>query len=342
VTATLTSPSGSKQDSQGDTFPWLGLRSDFLQARPQAEQLRVFDLTARVSHALRLWAVRYPLIRRVRVWPLALSVAAAAPFASAQTLISTARVSLWVFTLDDIFDEERVPEREMVRRVDRYRALVRGMPTEMGEDSLAVALREIRADLTSYPLFESLGDEWAKALCGTIDGMMCEYRWRAALAADASAPLPSYEEYVANGLYSIGGPPHIWASLITTDDASTPERIDRLRPMERIASTCIRLANDLQSYRKEVAEGNINGLVILGKVFEALGMSPEEAHRRADERVRAHIEDGLSTLAVLQRAVLTGTRRPEATIADIARFVCNFYQAHDYHTFLSQAGINGG
>jgi Terpene synthase family 2, C-terminal metal binding len=343
---TLTIASTAVQDDRKPTpneaFPWLGLRSRFLESHSQVDQLRIFDLTARVSHSLRLWAVRYPLVRRVRVWPLALSVAAAAPFSSVDALISTARVSLWVFTIDDIFDEERVPESEMVKRADRYRALAHGKSVDIAEDSLATALQEIRQDLTRYPLFASLGDEWANSLCGTIDGMMREYQWRAMMRQDPAAPMPSYEEYIANGLYSIGGPPHIWAELITINDASTPDHIERLRPMERIASTCIRLANDLQSYRKEVAEGNINALVLLGRALEAAGFSATEAHQQAECRVRDDILDGLATLDVLRSSASTRTRRPEGAIADIARFVCDFYQEHDYHTFLTQAGMTNG
>lgn len=340
MTSTSTPPlvHGDHKTSQAEVFPWLGLRSRFLDARSQVEQLRVFDMTARVSHALRQWAARYPLVRRVRVWPLALSVSAAAPFAGVEALISTARVSLWVFTIDDVFDEERVPESVMMRRADRYRAIAHGHSVETDEDSLATALQEIRRDLRRYPLFGSLGEEWANSLCGTIDGMAREFEWRGMLERNPNAPLPTYEEYIANGLYSIGGPPHIWADLITGNDPSTPEHLEQLRPMERIASTCIRLANDLQSYRKEAAEGNINSLVLLSRMLEAAGVPPSEAHQQAERRVRDDIADGLATLDVLRTTAGTKTRRPERSIADIARFVCDFYEEHDYHTFLTQAG----
>jgi Terpene synthase family 2, C-terminal metal binding len=342
LTSTIAPPSdqGTQKPAQAEAFPWLGLRSQFLEARSQVDQLRIFDLTTRVSHTLRLWAVRYPLVRRVRVWPLALSVAAAAPFSSAEALISTARVSLWVFTLDDIFDEERVPESEMMKRADRYRSIAHG-GSPSAQDSLSAALYEIRQDLTRYPLFAELGDDWANALCGTIDGMVREFQWRAMRVRDPEVELPTYEEYIANGLYSIGGPPHIWSDLITTNDPSTPDHLDQLRPMERIASTCIRLANDLQSYGKEVAEGNINALVILSRILESAGVSHADAYRQAERQVREDIGDGLATLEVLRASACTRTRRPEATIADIARFVCDFYQRHDYHTFLGQAGVDG-
>jgi terpene synthase-like protein len=319
--------------------PWGGLRSRFLASLDPGEQVRIFDLSARTAQTLHRWAARYPLIRRIRVWPLSLSVAAGAPFASVEALISTARLSLWVFTLDDLFDEERVPQSELMKRAERYRALAHGeIPCPNG-DSLATALCEIRDDLAKYALFGPLGTEWANSLCGTIDGMMREYNWRLAYrkGADENATLPSYGEYVATGRYSIGGPPHIWAALITSDDASTPAHLDHLRGMEELASTGIRLANDLQSYQKEIQEGKINALVILSRELRARRVSEANAYAQAEARVRADIEAGLGRLTRLRDSAVTDTARPEAAIDNIARFVCDFYTHHDYHTFLAQA-----
>ncbi|MBV9119069.1 MAG: hypothetical protein JOZ39_00040 [Chloroflexi bacterium] len=318
-----------------ETSPWAGLRSSFLAARDTAEQVHIFDLSARMVPPLHRWAARYPLIRRVRVWPLSLSVAAAAPHSSVEALIASARVSLWVFTLDDLFDEERVPQGELMKRAERYRAIAQDQPTAQAPDSLASALREIRQEIGTYPLFAHLGQEWANALCGTIDGMTREYYWRLAYRKDGGATLPSYEEYVANGLYSIGGPPHIWAAIITTGDPSAADHIEELRQMERIASTCIRLANDLQSYAKEITEEKFNALVLIGRELEANGVAPDEAHRQAEARVREIIADGIDELGRLQAKVGTKTGDPEAAVADIARFVCDFYNTHDYHTFYT-------
>src|SRR5258707_7448046 len=144
--------SPNARDSQ-----WAGLRSRSLASLDPAEQVRIFDLSAGTSQTLQRWAARYPLIRRVRVWPLSLSVAAGAPFTSVEALISTARLSLWVFTLDDLFDEERVPQVELIKRSERYRALAHNEIAPPSGDSLATALCELRDDLATYPLFGALG-----------------------------------------------------------------------------------------------------------------------------------------------------------------------------------------
>ncbi len=312
--------------------PLSGLQGAFLQARPVTEQVRIFDLSIRASRTLHRWAARYPLIRRERVWPLSLSVAAATPFMGLDGLMLTARMSLWVFTLDDLFDEERVPQAELLRRASRYREIAAGRDTDTTADSLASALIEVRNDLAAHPLFGALGTHWERALCGTIDGMLHEYRWRSSYRDTGASALPSYDEYVATGLYSIGGPPHVWSALIALGDPSTPAHVPWLQSMERLACTCIRLANDLRSYQKEVQEGKINAPVILTQQLLQTGLSPDEAYRRAEASVRAHIQRDLRVLARYRAAPRTATHQPEAAIDDIARFVCDFYTDHDYHT----------
>lgn len=315
-----------------DPSPVAGLQISFLDHLPLAQQVRIYDLSVRASRPLQHWANKYPLIRRERVWPLALSVAAAAPFASVEALIATARLNLWVFTLDDLFDEERVPLAELLRRAERYRAIAHRRAADAADDSLAMALRDVCDDFARYPLFQTLGDGWAEALGGTIDGMLCEYRWRDAFRDQTTEALPSYAEYVANGLYSIGGLLHVWATLITIDDPSTPHHLEHLLLMGRLACTCIRLANDLQSSHKELAEGKINALVLLSQGFLREGMPLDEAYAQARRRVQADITAALRQLAILQAVAQTDTGEPEAALADIARFVCDFYVEHDYHT----------
>jgi hypothetical protein len=106
--------------------------------------------------------------------------------------------------------------------------------------------------------------------------------------------------------------------------------------MVRGASVAIRLANDLRSYEKEVAEGNVNSLVILGRQARAEGQDAATAHTAALAYVRQAIVDCLTELDTLERGAVTRTGQPEAAINGIATFVCGFYRQYDYHTFLRQ------
>lgn len=318
-----------------------GLHSEFFAKLTEEQKLKIFDLTARASRELHRWAAKYPLIRRVRVWPLSLSVAAAAPFASLNALVSMARVSLWVFTIDDLFDEETVPFTELRRRVERYKEILGGAKPQPNteRDTLALALSDIREDLLQYDLFPALSEDWAKAIIGTLDGMMLEHEWRVDYRQNrTSAALPDYDAYVEYGLYTVGGPPHVWTALIAIDDHSVLNNYEILTELGLKASVCIRLANDLRSYEKEIREAKINSVVILQRQALKQGIVEKDSLSWACERVEQGIQDSLHKCTELYERSHTMTGNPERAILDIARFVCDFYVNHDYHTFTAGAG----
>lgn len=328
-------------NTSSDAELTYGLQSRFLEELDHVQKLRIFDLTTRASRELHRWAARYPLIRRMRVWPLSLSVAAAAPFASVEALVSMARVSLWVFTIDDLFDEEIVSSAELVRRIRRYKQILAGEQVSRAEerDTLVLALQDIRDDLAEYELFGELEEDWGAAVRGTLDGMMQEHEWRTHYRVEGTgAHLPTYEEYLENGLYTVGGPPHIWTALIALGDRSILDNYNRVRELGLSASTCIRLANDLRSYEKEIREAKINSVVILQREALIQGHNHDKSLDWACEVVRHEIQRELARCAALQKQASTKTGYPERAIADIARFVCDFYINHDYHMFNTAAG----
>ena len=99
---------------------------------------------------------------------------------------------------------------------------------------------------------------------------------------------------------------------------------------------CASVWNDLQSYQKEIGKGNINALVILSSDLMKSGVPADTALEQAKRRVHADIGEGLDRLSQLREAAVSHTGHPEATIDNIARFVCDFYAHHDYHTFVAQ------
>jgi hypothetical protein len=312
------------------------LKSVFLSALSDDERVRIFDLTARTARAVHPWVVNYPLIRRVRVWPLSLSIAAAAPFCSVNALATTAHMNLWVFTVDDLFDEEIVPFRELRRRMQRYQQILSGERAQPGgeRDTLVQALQDIRDDLASYPLFEQLEPHWKEALSQTLASMTEEHRWRS-VYRETGGGLPSYDEYLQHAVYSIGGPPHVWTMLIAINDPSTLAHLPRLTQMGYHASLCIRLANDVQSYAKELSEGKINSIILRQRELMAAGIDEDTALQRARAAAVEGIRGGLARLVELAQLDRTETGWPEQAIVDIARFVTDFYVHHDYHTFTT-------
>ncbi len=318
-----------------DAWPASGPGGDLLDALHRETKGQLTATLELTAPRLDDWAKRYPEINRSRILPLVMSVAAATPFCDARAVESTARMSLWVFTLDDLFDERRCPDGELFERAKRYQVIaISRSAWPAGIDSLGTALAEVKEDLASYELFPSLEEQWAVAVCQTIQAMMVEHRWSGAFRLLGAEALPSYEEYVENGLYSIGGPPHVWSALITIGDPDTPNALGVLRRMERLASTCIRLANDLRSEAKEALEGKVNAFTILKTLYGKDGASATEAAELAHARVRSEIAKGLADLRELEGKAVTRTGLPEKAIAGIARFVCDFYAEHDYHTFL--------
>jgi hypothetical protein len=316
-------------------------QNQYLRGQDPSVRHSIFEKATWVSEALGAWAAPYALIRTVRTYPLALSVSAAAPFENRLELLNTARVNLWVFTLDDLFDEEGLPPAVLLERAASYRAIAHGEPLADASDPLALALGEVMSGLATYPLFQVLREEWANALCRTIDGMVQEHRWRLAYRRDGLAALPAYEEYVENGLKSVGGPPYVWSAIITTGDASVPWHLRHLREMERVASTCVRLANDLQSFTKEIAEEKPNSLLIVRQAMIRRGLAPEDALHEAQISIQAAITRELADLDSLEAQARTRTGRPEAVTANIARFVCEFYARYDYHTFAKETQPGG-
>ena len=319
-----------------------GLKSAFLAQLDTTQKLRVFDLTARSARELHRWATGYPLIRRVRVWPLCLSIAASMPFATIRPIVTIARMNLWGFSIDDLFDEEIVPMAELQRRVARYREVLAGARVDpLGErDTLVLALQDIRDDLQTYALFGALRERWAEAVTGLLDGMVGEHVWRIEQQSGIT-PAPTYDTYLAHSLRSIGVAVHAWTLLIALDDHSALAHLEQLEQMAGSAALVIRMANDLQSYEREMTEGKINSITIRQRDEQARGTSAAASLSYARAAAQHDIGEALQRLAELQRLRCTATGRPEQAIADLARFVSDFYVNHDYHTFVTGTGRSG-
>jgi hypothetical protein len=97
--------------------------------------------------------------------------------------------------------------------------------------------------------------------------------------------------------------------------------------MASIANRCVRLANDLRSAEREASEGGINALVILSSLGALEGTTNFDAASWLQTKIAA----GLAELETLRNYSVTDTGRAENSIADIARYICEFYGHRDFY-----------
>jgi hypothetical protein len=308
----------------------------FLQALPQVEQHRIASLTVEAAELLTAWSAAYRIVRPVRILPICLSVAAAAPFADLQAIVDTARVSVWIFALDDVFDEGQCTQAELATRAMLYEGILLDRPTPAEDDELAVMLRQVKAGLAGHPLYAPLGTEWALALNGTIRAMLQENEWREAFQQQMLTRLPDYDAYLACGRQSVGGPPHMWAAILTTNDSTAIQQRDYLAWMVEQSSAIIRLANDLQTYERELREGKLNSLQILCQSPQCDRLPAGATIHDASQYVQEQIQQTLDQLEALGQQPRTVTGRPELALVRIAQYVAEFYRRNDFHTAMAQ------
>ena len=277
------------------------------------------------------------MVRPVRILPICLSVAAAAPFANLQAIIDTARVSVWIFALDDLFDEMDLPQAELVQHANTFANILRGRPETEPASELSDMLMIVKARLASYPLYEQLGSRWQEALIGTIEAMLQENEWRLEYQEYGAAVLPSSESYLECGRKSVGGPPHMWAAILTANDESAVSHTGKLRTMIDYSSSIVRLANDLQTYERELREGKLNSLIILSNLQSSEGLATNSSLNAARLFVRSQITEFLARLNELNQSPGSESGMAEIAVIRIAQYVAEFYQEHDFHTAMLMA-----
>ncbi|MDC0712039.1 terpene synthase family protein [Stigmatella sp. ncwal1] len=317
------------------------LRSTFLEALPSAERDHIFTLTGELSVFLMAWSKKYPTLMRTRRVPqVSLTMAVSAPFLSARELLPTASLFMWLFAVDDLCDEappgeQAASDAPLWTRIEQAVSVFREPDTVSpgGEEPLRQSLRDIRDGLAHFPLFASLRAPLESSLRDFLRGTRHETAWSARYRQSPHGPLPSLEDYLEKGACYTSGTLPIYLGVLTSinEDAILP-RLPHFMGLGHEAAISIRLANDLRSYEKELAEGKLNSLVLFQRELMAQhGMDSTRALARARAEVRTHLVDAM------ERCMQSGTEEASAgsratqAIVNAAAFACDFYAHHDFH-----------
>lgn len=319
------------------------LRSTFLDSLPGPECEHIFALTQQLSAPLAAWCAKYPaLLRSSRVPQVSLTLSASAPFLSARELLPTGCLFLWLFAMDDLCDEwptgpEAAPLSSLWTRFEQAVSLLEAPEDAPArEEPLLQAMRDIRAGLAPLPLFSALRMPLAHTLRDILRGMQLEMEWSRLHRQSPPGPSPSLEEYLEQAAcFTTGTLPIYLGVLMATRDAAIVPRLPHFMGLGHEAAVSIRLANDLRSYEKELAEGKLNSLILLQReVMAQHGLSPAAALERSRAEVKAHLLGAMERCSQLGGEETASGCGATQTIVNVVAFACGFYAHHDFHHAL--------
>lgn len=313
------------------------LYNDFSQAEKRKIQENAKDLAALLS----IWTSCHPIIRARRVPPVALLVATVLPNLPVQLSLLVGKIILFIFTVDDVADERLLSYADFTNYSKAWEDIACNGSTDPlpeKDGDLGVMLIEIRSELAEFPLFSVLSDLWVNRLHLLTEAMAREYEYGLRYHVSGKSALPGFDEYLENGIHSVGFP--FWGTSVLIL-LSNPLALDNLEPLNQIilcTGAAIRLYNDVRTYEKEVREGNINAVTLMEHALmtERQGLSPQHRLELAQEKVLQRANE-YAEKSCAQAGIHQGhTGQFEEMIRRIVAFHAYFYGSRqhnqDYHT----------
>jgi hypothetical protein len=117
-----------------------------------------------------------------------------------------------------------------------------------------------------------------------------------------------------------------------SNDLTAIEKCEWLNRLGRQGGAAIRLANDLQTHLREMAECKVNSLVIRQAAHVAQGFPAAAALTAAHSDITAMLKQEITRCEQLYREDRTETTVPERAVMNNVRFSCDFYAQFDFHT----------
>jgi hypothetical protein len=242
---------------------------------------------------------------------------------------------LFVLVIDDQTDDEIDPAALGPEGIAPYlrsvMAAARG-PLADGADGPTRFLHALTTRLRARPAFAVYERLYLDTLSAMLDAMRAEFDQR-----DRGAP-ETLESYLEVAVRSVGIDPLLAVALIATGDASLRERQDRVRALSAMVSVISRLANDIRSYERELAEGKIGALQLAAR---KLGIPPERMHV-ADQRevlrvLMASIRLELCDLRDSLRYLDDARGGFSSCLVNTAVAIIRLYERADFHDMPVQA-----
>lgn len=261
---------------------------------------------------MREWAAAYPDLFSAKPFDatlystLSLAMAFSGPWFTAEQLRMANKVCLWAFGLDWLVDYVATSQPEVDDIARRCLKVAAGAPPEPGDD-LTRLLADIRDELAASPAFPVLGPVWRDELRRMLEAMSKEWRWKIAKTT------PTFDEYLGNA-DNLGFAFAFASHWLSTTGPDVTADLGQVREASWAVQRVIRLLNDLGTYERDVAWGDLNALLL--------------------DTSRAEVERRIAELAGRSRELIAPLRSADPELAGYLErqmdFCAGFYRVADY------------
>ena len=308
----------------------------FFDTLDAVEKVKAQETVVALTRVMEGWAPRYSSVLPIRIPAIALHNVAIMPQLNILASALIGKLTLWIFGIDDVIDDRRVSLEELRQGLaQRWCQIASGdsyAETDDG-DQLAAMLGEIRKELSGYPLFKSLSAEWSTNVRLLIESGVRQYQYALEYEAHGPKALPTLDEYLQNGIYTIGIPWWALTLAIVLDDSSVMEHWGVMEEVARSTSAAVRLYNDVQSLDKELQENNVSSVII--KYHGILGRNSQVTEESSLSEAKQYIWQMADSYTQkcydLTRSTRTKSGQFEAIMHRMAAYNAFFYHGYDYN-----------
>jgi hypothetical protein len=230
-----------------------------------------------VHSALFIWSTKHSMrVSSTRLQAVALTIVVMCRDSGERTLVQCARLGAIIMEIDDVMDTS-TGDPAFLAECEAVALGRRSIDPRTPHTYIIVALEDLCDEIDS-PLFRQY-------FADCVAGMSIEYEQRQEFLRGGKVPV--FAQYLACAVSTISTSA-LWAAVESLDGYPTGADQDLRRAVCDTGSRCVRLANDLRGFRREVSEGKPNAVLIQ---MHYAGVGEERARQLVDAERRKYYHE---------------------------------------------------
>lgn len=195
---------------------------------------------------------------------ITLANAFGSPWLTPDRLRIANRTTLWIFAVDWLIDYVADSRDKVDTLVRRSLEVADGASPD---SPLTHFLADIRDELATAPAYPGLRLLWRDELQRVLVASVREWEWKSVRATGEATDVPTLDQYLGNA-DNFGSTFVNLSHWISVGDPAALDHLDELRMVSGEIQRVLRLLNDLATYERDIAWGDLN--------VQMLGLSRED------------------------------------------------------------------